>query len=398
MKALKNDVEEAAGLLGISRWTVKAYIREGRLRPVRLGSSVLLAEDEMELSKGTILDASGLPVDGHYCTLKDIGKAWQAGDLIRFALEHPPKPVIRGLLNEGDILLLHGSEESFKSVFVLQIAENLAQGTELLNYWKVPEARRVGVIETEIHEVMLGERLAKMFPGGDAPKSLLFMPENTLRDWRRLTLLQKFDAIQKWIVENDIQVLMIDTANDFFRGSDNPSDERNVGQFFDELRNLKVGARIIVRHDRKKNLEGEGEMSSNENIRGSAEWKEDPESIICLQRRDRRTHEVSMEVGKLRYGSKPDPCTLWFDLKSFKLTALPPVIEVLSSGDRQSRETIVTECEKRFDLSERKIAEMLAEHGQFLKESMNGHSKQFEIDLDKANQAPWWKFLFGEEG
>ena len=265
------------------------------------------------LSKGTILDASGVPLNVHYNTLKDIGEAWCAGDLIRYAQEHPPDPMIKGLLNKGDILLLHGSEESFKSVFVLQIAENLASRTALLNYWKVPEARRVGVIETEIHEVMLGERLAKMFPKGDAPKNLLFMPESTLHDWRRLVLPEKFEAIQKWIGENDLDVLMIDTANDFFRGSQNPSDERNVGQFFDELRNLKVGARIIVRHDRKKSLEPDRGMSSNESIRGSAEWKEDPEAIIALERKDRRTHEVLMEVGKLRYGIKPDPFALWFE-------------------------------------------------------------------------------------
>jgi excisionase family DNA binding protein len=47
MKALRS-VEEAAGLLGISPWTVRAYIRDGKLRPVRLGRRVLLAEEELE--------------------------------------------------------------------------------------------------------------------------------------------------------------------------------------------------------------------------------------------------------------------------------------------------------------------------------------------------------------
>jgi excisionase family DNA binding protein len=47
MKALRS-VEEAAELLGISKWTVRAYIREGKLRPVRLGRRVLVAEEELE--------------------------------------------------------------------------------------------------------------------------------------------------------------------------------------------------------------------------------------------------------------------------------------------------------------------------------------------------------------
>jgi excisionase family DNA binding protein len=42
------SVEQAAELLGISRWTVRSYIRTGKLKPVRLGRRVLLAEDELE--------------------------------------------------------------------------------------------------------------------------------------------------------------------------------------------------------------------------------------------------------------------------------------------------------------------------------------------------------------
>ena len=47
MKALKS-VEESAELLGISVWTVRAYIRDAKLRPVRLGRRVLLQESELE--------------------------------------------------------------------------------------------------------------------------------------------------------------------------------------------------------------------------------------------------------------------------------------------------------------------------------------------------------------
>jgi len=47
MRALKS-VEEAAVLLGISKWTIRGYIRDGKLKPVRLGRRVLLTEDELE--------------------------------------------------------------------------------------------------------------------------------------------------------------------------------------------------------------------------------------------------------------------------------------------------------------------------------------------------------------
>jgi excisionase family DNA binding protein len=47
MQPLKS-VEEAAQLLGISPWTVRGYIRDGKLQPVRLGRRVLLSEQELE--------------------------------------------------------------------------------------------------------------------------------------------------------------------------------------------------------------------------------------------------------------------------------------------------------------------------------------------------------------
>jgi excisionase family DNA binding protein len=42
------DVNSAARLLSISPWTVRSYIHNGRLKPVRLGRRVLLEEAELE--------------------------------------------------------------------------------------------------------------------------------------------------------------------------------------------------------------------------------------------------------------------------------------------------------------------------------------------------------------
>lgn len=339
-----------------------------------------------------IVDSNGVPINGHDSPTKQRSATWSARDLIRNAHEHPPEPIIKGLVNKGDILLLHGAEESFKSVLVLQMAESIATGTPFLRFWKVPNAWRVGVIETEIHEVMLGERLAKMFPKGNSPENLCFMRESALRGWRRLGLRQKFESIQQWIEAEKLEVLMIDTANDFFRGADNPSEERSVGTFFDELRNLKVGTRAIVRHDRKKQAEVDDQGNSNERIRGSAEWKEDPEVILSLERVDRRTHEVAFEVGKLRYGQKPEPFKLWFDARTFRLTPLPPVIEILFEKDSLRKE-IIFAAKERFGLGDRKVDEMIGSHKLFLTEEQQTHNKGFSIDLDKAKEAEWYKFL-----
>jgi excisionase family DNA binding protein len=47
MKAL-HDVKNAAVLLAVSPWTVRAYIRAGKLKPIRLGRLVRLDEEEIQ--------------------------------------------------------------------------------------------------------------------------------------------------------------------------------------------------------------------------------------------------------------------------------------------------------------------------------------------------------------
>jgi excisionase family DNA binding protein len=46
MNAL-HDVKSAAQLLAVSPWTIRAYIRQGKLKAVRLGKLVRLDEQEL---------------------------------------------------------------------------------------------------------------------------------------------------------------------------------------------------------------------------------------------------------------------------------------------------------------------------------------------------------------
>ena len=42
------DVKAAAHLLGISPWTLRAFLRKGQIVPVRLGRRCLIEEAELE--------------------------------------------------------------------------------------------------------------------------------------------------------------------------------------------------------------------------------------------------------------------------------------------------------------------------------------------------------------
>jgi excisionase family DNA binding protein len=42
------DVKDAAQFLAVSQWTIRAYIRNGKLQPVRIGRLVRLEGQELE--------------------------------------------------------------------------------------------------------------------------------------------------------------------------------------------------------------------------------------------------------------------------------------------------------------------------------------------------------------
>jgi len=317
-----------------------------------------------------------------------------AADLIRLATEHPPEPIIANLLYCDDVLLLHGREESFKSAFTVQMAETIAAGHKFLGFWEVPRPRTVGVIETEMHETQLGVRLGKMFGNGNPPDRLSFLADESLRPWRRADMDGKFSIIERWVEDEGIEVLMIDTANDFFRGNDDASVERTAGKFFDSLRNLDVKARMVVRHDRKLRSDELPGTNPNERIRGSGEWKEDPECILSVQRADGRTHEVAFEVGKLRYADKPEPFSLWFDSRLFRLTPLPPLISILGQGQK-TRQQVLEDMKSRFGLEQRKADELLTKaRGEVcVRQGQQGHNRTYELIWEGCREQGWFKFV-----
>ena len=63
------DVNHAAARLAVSPWTVRAYIRSGKLRPVRIGRLVRLDEKEIAdfvaNSKKGLTTVPQIPTKGH---------------------------------------------------------------------------------------------------------------------------------------------------------------------------------------------------------------------------------------------------------------------------------------------------------------------------------------------
>lgn len=317
-------------------------------------------------------------------------------ELIWRAKTSPPKPIIRGLLNENEIAGLHGSPEVFKTVFTLQLAESLATGKPFLGAWPVRK-REVYFLETEMSDSALGSRLGKMYADETPPKGIYFADEDQLREFRKATdLQQKFSLLRIWLRESKPDVLILDTANPFFRGKESPNDETTAGAFFDLLADLPTKTKLFVRHNHKPRMDDSG-GDATMRIRGSGQFSDVPDLLLELRRPDKRTNEATLSISKYRHGSKPDDLSLWLDAGTLRLVSVPPVIHLSQSGPL-SRRQLLAGLDARFGIKQRKADELIREQQPYIVERMGGHERLFDLDWKAATEADWYSRLESRAG
>jgi RecA-family ATPase len=307
-----------------------------------------------------------------------------ASSLIESFRSSPPQWVIEGLLGENEIAGLHGPQEVFKTIFCLQLQEALALGRPLWDLYKIPRPRRTLLLETEMSPIVMGRRLAAMYPSGPAPSGMLYIAEADLRALRRAVGLEKkFELLDSWVRKLKVEVLILDTCNPFFRGKESANAEEHVGKFFDLLGDLPLSVKIFVRHNHKRREMESGDDASL--IRGSGQFADVPDLLMQLKRQDRRTNEATLSVSKFRHGSRPDDLTLWFDKEAFRLTPRNPVEYVLQGhGGGLTRDQLLGELHSRFGIAQRKADELVKDAK--IVQTMLGHRKVFMLESDAIRE------------
>ncbi|MFB3922765.1 MAG: AAA family ATPase [Terriglobia bacterium] len=309
--------------------------------------------------------------------------------MIETAEKHPPKAVITGLFNEHEIVGLHGPREVFKTMLCLELAEAIASGVPFVGTWKVPQARSVYLLETEMSPEAVGERLRRMYAVRRMPSGVYFASKSELRCFRRAVGLdKKFQLLNSWVNDCGAEVVIIDTANPFFRGKESANEEAHVGHFFDLLEAAPGILKIFVRHDRKPRLE-DALSDSAEHIRGSSQFGDVPDALFQITRKDKRINEAVLSITKFRHGDRPPDVPLWFDVTDFRLISIPPVVYLLLR-EPLTRQQLLAALDKRFHVSARSGDSMISAESPFLIQKMIGHERAFQIDWIAAKDAPWF--------
>jgi hypothetical protein len=296
--------------------------------------------------------------------------------LIRQAELYKDNWHVEGLWQQNAIMVVHSLEGEFKSIIAYQIAEALATATPLLRMWNVPAVQRVAVLQTEMAENQVGDRLKIMYPDGRIPTNLIVSNELISTAIRKcFNANEKMEVIHNWMLAEHIDVLVWDTINSVLSSYGNPNSEEAAADFYNRLQLLPHKGALVVRHNSKPSRDTESRQK-NQQIRGSNLHAEIASTVIGLERSDKRSNKVFLEIGKLRHDTVPEPLECWFDCGTMRLTPLPPPIALLERGP-MTRETLNHELFARFKLKERTSDDLVGqlENEGFLLGETQGHKR-----------------------
>ena len=355
-------------------------------------------QSQVSLAADASQDVERLPNESLWTTLQD-SPNHSIARIIKSAEECPQAWHIEDLWQPRTIMMVHSLEGEFKSIFAYQVAEALATGQPLLRKWKVPAALRVGVLQTEMADMQVGNRLSKMYSDGRIPSNLVVSDEGLMTRIRMERYPEdKFGVIHNWIIREGIEVLVWDTINSILASCGNPNSEEAANQFYERLNSLPHQSSLVVRHDGKPSKDSEN-RASNQKIRGSNLHAEVASAIVHLSRPDKRKSEVSLEIGKLRHDSVPDPLPCWFDGGTMRLTPLPPPVVFLESG-AMTRDRLYLNLLERFRIKERTADDQLKRLRKdgLLTAKSEGHERVWVLKREAnpecdSPDAQWWSML-----
>lgn len=186
-----------------------------------------------------------------------------------------PRPLaIEGVLRVGDLVIITGSYDTFKSTLALELMWSLATGKPWLRHWdfRVRRRLRVGLLQTEIDPGSYDERCARFSPAAD----LLLC---SCLDFT----FDRMDELETALDDSGLDGIAIDPLGmvwPTFAASGEPFSENAKTHVSPIMRKLKQLRRttILVHHDPKQ------QMGLTNRASGSSALLNDPDVRIFVDR------------------------------------------------------------------------------------------------------------------
>jgi AAA domain len=144
-------------------------------------------------------------------------------DTLRTADMPVPKPIVKGLLNEGETILLVGRPKVGKSRLVQQLALDVARGQSLFGYYDIPSACSVLLLDFENKPSGVKARFAAMSEPHDSDNRISIYAPETLAESNVNVTEAGIRTLDRLLAQCNPGVLIIDTWRLFVGGDENES-------------------------------------------------------------------------------------------------------------------------------------------------------------------------------
>jgi hypothetical protein len=275
-------------------------------------------------------------------------------EVIEWSKSHPSRWFVEDFILEEAVHILHGLEESFKTMLMLQLHEALAKGGHFL-LREVKGGLRTGIAELEMKMQSSGSRFRNFWPNDDAPE-IYVLPESARREvLNGNRALDRINVISKWAKDKGLDFVSIDSLAKLFPPGHDPSRQDLASDVFSQIQLLPTT--LILAHDRKPSHDAKGTSSTgNSEIVGSGRMSQEPDVVHQVIRNDKRAPVVKLDCGKMREGEKPEPLELYFDKVDFRLHPVHPFLHLLPATEPQ----LITAAERRFGWKDRRSREYIS--------------------------------------
>jgi len=228
--------------------------------------------------------------------------------------EHPrrkPLPLITNLLNQGELAILTGQFDSFKSTLVLEMARSVVSGESFLGHFPMQSTGPVLIFQKEIHPAFYDERLTNLHLPVEIGQNM-FVCYQDIRFSR-----QMMEKLETAIRMSGLRLVVFDPLTNFWQHGLEENNNVAVAQTLAPLLQLRsTGCSfVLVHHDTKPDTStgiagrarGASVMLNMSDTRVFIDREPDADTIrVSFKTRNSKrvpTFSARMdELGRMRYG------------------------------------------------------------------------------------------------
>ena len=224
-----------------------------------------------------------------------------------------PEWIIKGLLRQGEQLMVYAAPGNYKSWFTTALGMAAAGGTALLqdnggNEWLSPKKHKVLVVDGEMAGYELAGRYAALFPhyGGTDLEVLPRCHQKHKTQFINLSDTRDIDALYDKVIADKVELLILDNLSTVAQ----LDDENSATSFYNLLEGLlmfkNAGVAVVVVHHANK---------TGGSYRGSTMLATTFNKILKLEKVSGEKGRIKVSFDKFRESGVDDSILL--DLKEF---------------------------------------------------------------------------------